>query len=190
VYALYIRHGYPPYAGPGTVRGVWGQNPPQGGKFKFLKFSKKNFYLSTYRPRTTTIRYLGPVPTIFTSGTSGLGGTVRELGAPKHVIFVDYISPILWRNKVGFRVTSPKHSLSRASTSAVFRTGVRLSEHPQICPQKFFDFSNPFLTPLECPHKNFTFYRYCRGHGPLPNGEERVRISAPNAEIWAPKLLG
>ena len=95
VYALHTRHGYPPSAGPGTVRGVWGQNPPQGGKFKFLKFSKKNFYLSTYRPRTTAIRYLGPVPTMFTSGTSALGGTVRELGAPKHVIFVDYISRIL-----------------------------------------------------------------------------------------------
>jgi len=167
VYALYIRHGYPPYAGPGTVRGVWGQNPPQGGKFKFLKFSKKNFYLSTYRPRTTAIRYLGPVPTMFTSGTSALGGTVRELGAPKHVIFVDYISPILRPMNIDFRLTSPKHSLSRGSTFAIYTTWVRGSEHPQIWPQKFGRFFNSIFDPLRVPPQKFP---------PLPNFES---ASAP-----------
>ena len=155
VIALYIRHGYPPYAGLGTVRGVWGQNPPQGDNFKFSKFSKKNFYLSTYRPRTTTIRYLGPVPTIFTSGTPGLGGTVRELGAPKHVIFVDYISPILCRNKINLRVTSRKRSLSRASTFAIFRTGGKGVRIPPNLPPKIFRFFKSIFDPLRVPPQKF-----------------------------------
>jgi len=43
------------------------------------------------------------------------------------------------------------------------------------------------LTPLQYPHKNFAFYRHFRGHGPLTNAEESVRIPEPNPEIRAPK---
>jgi len=68
--------------------------------------------------------------------------------------------------------------------------GVGSSEHPQIRPQKFWRFFPLILTHLEYPHKNFHTYEISRVGGPLPDGEERVRITAPNPEIWAPKFFG
>jgi len=38
---------------------------------------------------------------------------------------------------------------------------------------------HPLSTHLECPHKNFGSDRICKGSRPLPDGEESVRISAP-----------
>ena len=166
------------YGGSGT-------KTPLRGTILNFKFSEKNWsYSWTYRPKNTTVRYLVSIRTMFTSDTFSLRGTVRGLGAPQNIHNFGY-------------PTSKTKLISELPPLDILCTGgqllpysewwVRWSEHPQICPQKFRKFSPRLLTHLECPHKKFRFYRILRGHRPLPNAEDRVRISAPCPELGAPK---
>jgi len=131
-------------------RGSAVKDPLRRAIWKFSNFRKKiisrfsAFFILLSADRVLRTRN---VPRL-----SPLGVTVWELKPPKDVIFADFNWPILRKCPFYFRVTFHVDSLSTGTFSAIFRMGVKGSEHPQIDPEEIPVPLNPLLTHLECPH--------------------------------------
>jgi len=132
------------------------------------------------------------------SGTSGLGGQIRELRAPKESKSETpkLIAP---RGDGGFSSYLAKKFFDPSSIYWHMRNFPKGVPSPQNLAPKSDQFSALPQTRLQCPHEKFSPRRIFRGSSPLSNDEEGVQKSAPKPEIgekifrgvfWGPPNCG